>query len=224
VEDVKQLVRLINAVRSKSGQGSWVTFNKFVDVSLEAVQRMKVFDLHWRPELGEFAKAEQEFTEGFGILLKNVYPEQTYRDVIGDLYMGLIGSDKGFGQFFTPWHIAKLMADLTIGTPELEQYTPQRPMTICDPACGSGVMLLAAASSLPRDFIDEGRVAFYGMDIDPTCIKMARLNMGLYGLDRPLGFVKPTNELTKDEINKLPEPYKRQVQQALFDLEEQKAA
>jgi len=224
MDDVKELARLISAVRSKTGQGSWVTFNKFLDVSLEAVQRLKMFDFQWRPELGEFAKAEEEFIKGWAVLARNFYPEETYQDIIGDLYMDLVGSDKGFGQFFTPWHVAKLMADLTIGTPDWEQYTPQRPMTICDPACGSGIMLLAAASTLPREFIDQGRVAFYGMDIDPTCVKMARLNMGLYGLDRPTGFVKSTNELTKHEINRLPEPYKKQVQQTLFEIEEKKAA
>ena len=224
MDDVKELVRLMSAVRSRTGQGDWATFNKFLDVSLEAVKRLKMFDLQWCPELGEFAKAEEEFVKGWAVLAKNFYPEETYQDIIGDLYMALSHSDKGFGQFFTPLHVAKMMAEITIGTLELEQYTPERPMTICDPCCGSGMMLLAAASSLPRDFIDQGRVAFYGMDIDPVCVKMAQLNMALYGLDRPIGFVKPTQDLTKDEINRLPEPYKQQVQQTLFDLEEKKAA
>ncbi len=224
MEDVKELVRIFSSIRSKTGQGGWATFNKFLDVSLEAVQRLKMFDLKWRPDLGEFAKVEEEFVKGWAVLAKNFYPEETYRDVIGDLYMELSHSDKGFGQFFTPWHVAQMMASITIGTPDLETYTPQRPMTICDPCCGSGVMLLAAASVLPRGFIDESRVAFYGMDIDLTCVKMARLNMGLYGLDRPMGFVKPTQDLTEDEINKLPEPYKEKVQQTLFDLEQKKAA
>ncbi len=224
MDDVKELARLISAVRSKTGQGSWVTFNKFLDVSLEAVRRLKMFDFQWRPDLSEFAKTEEEFVKAWAVLAKNFYPEETYQDIIGGLYIELIGSDKGFGQFFTPWHIAKMMAEMIIGTPDLSIYTAQQPMTICDPACGSGIMLLAVASSLPREFIDQGRVVFYGMDIDLTCVKMARLNAGLYGLDRPIGFVKPTQDLTKDEINRLPEPYKTQVQQTLFEIEEKKAA
>ena len=68
------------------------------------------------------------------------------------------------------------------------------PFTICDPACGSGIMLLAAARSIPRGLIDLGMIQFYGIDIDPICVEMARLNMRLYGLI-PLGIQPATLEL-----------------------------
>lgn len=224
MEEVKELVKLLNTMRSKTGQSSWNCFSTFLDVSLEAVRRAGMLDLRWRPNLGVFATAEEEITKGFSILLKQVYPKETYQDIIGSAYMELSGSDKQFGQFFTPWNVARMMAEMVIGTPNLDQYTAQHPMTICDPACGSGIMLLAAAAVLPRTCIDQGRVAFYGMDIDETCVRMARLNIGLYGLNHPVGFVKATNTLTADEINRIPEPYKKQVQQTLFDLNEEKKA
>ena len=69
-----------------------------------------------------------------------------------------------------------------------------KPYTICDPACGSGILLLAAAKSVPRGLIDLGMVQFYGVDIDPICVEMARLNMRLYGII-PLGIQPATLEL-----------------------------
>jgi len=225
MEDVKHLVQLLDTISSKTGQGSWTCFNAFLDVSLEAVKRMGMVDFDWRPDLGKFAKAEQEITKGFSVLLGNVYPEETYQDVIGSLYMELGMSDsRHFGQYFTPWNVARMMAQMVLGTPDFSQYTVYNPMTICDPACGSGILLLAAASVLPREAIDQRRVAFYGVDIDETCVKMAQLNMGLYGLIHPLGFVKQTNTLTENEINRIPEPYKKQVQQTLFDLKDKDKA
>ncbi len=108
------------------------------------------------------------------------------------------------------------MAEMTLADADLEKFTPERPMTICDPACGSGILLLAAASVLPREFIDQGRVAFFGVDINPTCVKMARLNMMMYGLYHPLSFLKKTQELTQEEMGMFPEPYKQQIQQTLL--------
>lgn len=57
------------------------------------------------------------------------------------------------------------------------------PVTIHDPACGSGVMFLAAASEIPRWMLDWGFVRFSGQDIDQTCVQMAKVNMMLYGLN-----------------------------------------
>jgi hypothetical protein len=56
------------------------------------------------------------------------------------------------------------------------------PVTVCDPACGSGGMLLAVAATLPRWMCALGLVEFYGIDIDETCVRMARVNLLRYGI------------------------------------------
>ncbi len=64
-----------------------------------------------------------------------------------------------------------------------DSYAHLRPITVCDPACGSGVMLLAFAAACPRWALDYAVVRFYGQDVDRTCVKMARANMMLYALN-----------------------------------------
>ena len=57
------------------------------------------------------------------------------------------------------------------------------PITVNDPACGSGVMLLAVAANVPAWATRWMFVRFSGQDIDRTCVKLARINLMLYGLN-----------------------------------------
>jgi len=97
------------------------------------------------------------------------------------------------------------------------------PVTVCDCCCGSGVMLLAAASRCPRWALDYGLVQFYGQDIDLTCVRMARVNLMVYGLN---SFnLKCALELTPAELQALPEPFagaysEAQTAQAAGDVQQ----
>lgn len=65
--------------------------------------------------------------------------------------------------------------------PMLSAYVD--PITYNDPACGSGVMLLAGAVCWPRWACEWGWVRFTGQDVDRQCVQMARINLMLYGLN-----------------------------------------
>jgi hypothetical protein len=58
-----------------------------------------------------------------------------------------------------------------------------KPVTVCDPACGSGVMLLAVAASVPPWMNHFGFIQYSGQDIDSTCVHMAQINLMLYGMN-----------------------------------------
>lgn len=77
------------------------------------------------------------------------------------------------------------------------------PVTICDPACGSGVMLLACASLLPQWVLAYGFVEFHGIDVDLTCVRMARVNLLRYGI-APFG-IRHGNALSMEFFDE-PEP------------------
>ena len=115
------------------------------------------------------------------------------------------------------------------------------PITICDPCCGSGVMLLAGARQFPAWAAQAGLVQLYGMDIDQTCITMAQVNMMLYGLNggvaqRPDRHAAPARQLARtvraaytlaqeanangdtDLVEEIANTFR--VQQALFDVDQ----
>jgi hypothetical protein len=80
------------------------------------------------------------------------------------------------------------------------------PITMLDPASGSGIMLLAWASVLPPHWLGTGLFQFYGIDIDATCCAMARINCRLYGLGSQTPII-PAQHLSVRETEAIPPPY-----------------
>ncbi len=80
-----------------------------------------------------------------------------------------------------------------------------RPVSFCEPAIGSGVMMLAAASQFPDWAVALNLVVFSGMDTDVTCVRMARTNSMLYGLNGySLKLAEAVGEATEGRTS--PEP------------------
>ena len=53
--------------------------------------------------------------------------------------------------------------------------------------------------------VTTGLVQYYGVDIDPTCVRMANINCKLYGLNRH--HLKYALDLTAEDLANLPQPH-----------------
>ncbi len=121
----------------------------------------------------------------FGHLIGWHVAGEQYADVLGSVYMELGHSGaKSLGQFFTPWNVAYMMARMMAPDNEPPSEFVRREgrrLSICDPACGSGIMLLAVRAAVAdRWGRDEVRhLALFGQDLDPICVAMARINLTL---------------------------------------------
>ncbi|MBD3768467.1 MAG: type I restriction-modification system subunit M, partial [Gammaproteobacteria bacterium] len=99
-------------------------------------------------------------------------------DLFGDAYEFLIhnyaaNAGKSGGEFFTPQHVSKLIAQLAMH----KQTTINK---IYDPACGSGSLLLQAKKHFDAHIIQEG---FFGQEINHTTYNLARMNMFLHNVN-----------------------------------------
>jgi len=103
--------------------------------------------------------------------------EEKEQDFLGEVFTYGEMSNSRTGQFFTPYHISYMMAEMSIGDAPKNQI-----LKICDPACGSGVMLIASADVLRKRGMNyQWDVYFKGIDIDPRCARMTFIQMSLLG-------------------------------------------
>lgn len=98
-------------------------------------------------------------------------------DIIGNSYMYLIerfGADAGkkAGEFFTVKSVASLVARLA---------QPKDGDRICDPAMGSGGLLLLAGEEVEKQ--GSHNYALYGQESTGSTYQLARMNMFLHGQD-----------------------------------------
>ena len=103
----------------------------------------------------------------------NFDPEYLYNnDVISDAYMYLVStfvSDAGkkADNFFTPAEVSSLLAKLTKSRPGAR---------ICDPACGSGSLLIKAGQE-----VGGNNFSLYGQELNVGTWALAMMNMFLHG-------------------------------------------
>ncbi|MET0003658.1 MAG: type I restriction-modification system subunit M [Candidatus Thiodiazotropha sp.] len=104
----------------------------------------------------------------------DMQPTRVSEDVIGNTYIYLIerfASDAGkkAGEFYTPHKVSELVAKLA---------APKPGDRICDPACGSGGLLIEAANE-----VGSPNYALFGMEVSGSTWALAKMNMFLHGAD-----------------------------------------
>ena len=101
------------------------------------------------------------------------------QDVLGQLYMALELGNTQAGQFFTPPEISELMARMTYGD-ELQNLAKPF-ITLSEPACGAGGMVLAFVKVMLSHGHDPAkRLWVQCQDVDRTAALMCYLQLSLW--------------------------------------------
>lgn len=100
-------------------------------------------------------------------------------DVIGNAYEYLIkhfaaSSGKSAGEFYTPPEVSDLLAIL---------LEPKEGDEICDPACGSGSLLMKCGQQVQKNFDNSRKYALFGQEAIGSTWSLAKMNMFLHGED-----------------------------------------
>jgi len=105
--------------------------------------------------------------------------EEKVQDFLGDVFITANLTNAKKAQFFTPYNISQLMAELMIGNNKLPINEVCK---VCDPCCGSGGLLIAGAMVMKENGFNYQRNAlFVGTDIDARCARMTFIQLSLLG-------------------------------------------
>ena len=116
-------------------------------------------------------------------------------DILGGIYHELNLNNEWNGQYFTPDDVCRLMAQITLPSDELSAN--DGPITINEPTCGSGTMVIGAIWAMQRKEFDYRHNTFFvAQDIDIRCVWMAYIQLSLYGIP---AMVIHGNTLTMEE-------------------------
>ena len=145
-------------------------FNTFLEVILAALERRE------EDYMRLIGTLDKDTVNGYAAMHRSLmayFIDGYYSDPLGNFYMERFSYGKN-GEFFTSWNVAYMMA---------EMLDPKPTETICDPACGSGIMLLAARCVIHKKYgwVTSSRYGrnLYGMDINDRMAKMTKINMYL---------------------------------------------
>ncbi len=167
--------------RSRSNIG------ELINVALEAIEDankaklenvFRNIDFNSEPNLGQTKDRNRRLNhllEDFAKPQLDLRPSRIgNQDVIGNAYEYLIGhfaadSGKKGGEFYTPAEVATLLAKLV---------KARQGETICDPACGSGSLLIRTAKEIGSE-----NFALFGQESNGSTWALCRMNMFLHEMD-----------------------------------------
>lgn len=156
----------------------------------------------WRKRENEYLSAIKRYNKDeqfeFPALLAYVTKslrDNPAQDFLGRMFMTLELSNHWKGQFFTPYHVSELMAEISIGDNLEERIKQSAYISVNDPACGAGSLIIAFANVCTKHGVNYRQsVLFAGQDIDETAALMCYIQMSLLGC---AGYVALGNSLTE---------------------------
>lgn len=180
----KDIIKIINTIVGK--YSAYEVFTDWIRCCSLSISNscQLVQDKVWRDREQMYLDTIRKYTEEEGRLFVEMFNmlsetlESNISDVLGEIYMEAGMGSKAAGQFFTPFHLSVVCAELALPEEEQEVYT------INEPSCGGGGMIIAAAVALKKRGIDyQRKMKVIAQDLDWKGVYMCYLQLSLLGID-----------------------------------------
>ena len=179
---IKEFIsKLSNLDRSRSVS---TVFNDFLTLSCcslaQTVYRSDILEQKYLNIIKTYTKEQaEEFSKLLAFLVLGL--EQESQDFLGQVYMSLNLGNQANGQYFTPYSVCKFMAEINFT--EIESLQNNQLITLSEPCCGSGALIIAFAQTLREHNINYQQKLFVeAIDISEMCFKMTYIQLSLLGI------------------------------------------
>lgn len=175
---------IINELNELSGKYS--TYEIFADwVKMEALtisQRVDYKECREKEYLDvahKYSKEELIRISRLSGALTLAYETEGMSDILGSIYMSKeMGSSK-LGQFFTPYHICQMMAQLQ----DLSEFESNNTVVINEPSTGAGGNIIAFCEHLKnKGYNYQRQVEVIAQDLDYKAVYMSYVQFSLLGI------------------------------------------
>lgn len=180
-------------------RSSWQVWSDFITVAAIAIansteQNQKIHEEREK----EFTKCIERLgghdipAEMLGIITMAL-EENSEQDFLGNIFMKLELGSHWHGQFFTPYNICELMAEINADNLK-RQIEDKGWISVNDCACGAGATLIAAANVFRKHDVNyQDHALFVAQDVDRIAGMMCFIQLSLIGCP---GYVVIANSLT----------------------------
>lgn len=132
----------------------------------------------YQTAVSHYTEEEKQALVRLSVILVQALEHKSY-DFLGSVFMGLELGDRYKAQHFTPSHIAHAMAAMTLS--DCHALIQRRGfLTLQEPTCGSGVMIIEAYNYLRKENINpQQQMWVQAKDLDFTAALMCYIQMTL---------------------------------------------
>ena len=188
---MKAKQEIIKRIQELSGRYSpYNIFSDWIECSALAIQNactMPHTDL-WEAREKEYLDVMNRYNEKERFAIRGLFfllvdaLEEEMTDVLGEVYMAAGLGSKSTGQFFTPFHLSELCAKMALPHWEKE-YSEHGTISLNEPSCGGGGMIIAAAKVMRDAGINPQRALnVVAQDLDWKGVYMTYLQLSLLGI------------------------------------------
>ncbi|EAA0898694.1 DUF1738 domain-containing protein [Salmonella enterica] len=203
---IREFVSLFNSISPQENR--WQVFSDFAHMAAaalyNAVHRDPTVEADYLRRVKRYSKEDAVRMSGLLAAVTDGL-EFSPADFLGQLMMTLELGNQYLGQYFTPYSVSYVMARMNMADrlPELEDGSREY-ITVCDPACGAGGMIVATAEAmLEAGYNPQKQMLAYCTDIDPLAAMLCYIQLTLMHIP---AVVSVGNSLTMEIAREMATP------------------